>query len=216
MDTTNHTDPVAPAAQAPDPDAPNHHAGYAGLSGPMGLVAAVSMSFGREADGELVCGLAGVTPDDRIVDIGCGPGTAARAGARRGAEVVGVDPGASMRFVARLRDPLRRVRLVAGTAEALPLGNGEASVAWTLASVHHWPDVDGAIAEVRRVLAPGGRFVAVERQVPPGAEGMASHGWRAPQAESFARRCRAAGFEVRTEVVTGARGPAYAVIAVRP
>jgi ubiquinone/menaquinone biosynthesis C-methylase UbiE len=199
-----------------DPHAPNHHAHFSGLTGWRGVVAALSMSFGRDRDGDLVCELTGVTAEDRVVDVGCGPGTAARAGARRGADVVGVDPGATMRRVARVRDPRRTVRYLDGRAEALPVPDGWATVAWTVASVHHWPDVDGGIAEVRRALGPGGRFVAVERRIEPGASGLAGHGWTEDQAASFARRCRSIGLDARIEHVTGARGPALAVVASRP
>jgi ubiquinone/menaquinone biosynthesis C-methylase UbiE len=48
--------------------------------------------------------------------------------------------------------------------------------------VHHWHDLDAGLAEVRRVLRPSGRFLAIERQVEPGATGLASHGWTAEQA----------------------------------
>lgn len=214
---TTHDPADDPAALATDPDAPNHHAHFDGLSGWRGALAAASMSFGRDGDGLLVADLVGLQPGDRVVDVGCGPGTAARVGARRGAEVVGVDPNPTMRLVARLRDPRRTVRYVDGGAEALPLADGWASAVWTVASVHHWPDVDAGIVEVRRVLEPDGRFVAVERLVPDRAEGLASHGWRPAQAGSFARRCRDAGLvDVRVASVVGARGPALAVVARCP
>ena len=80
-----------------------------------------------------------------------------------------------------------------GAAEALPLADSSATVMWALATVHHWPDLDGALAEVTRVLAPGGRFVAIERHTKPGATGHASHGWTDDQADAFASLCRGAG-----------------------
>jgi hypothetical protein len=43
------------------------------------------------------------------------------------------------------------------------------------------------------VLAPGGRLLASERQVRPGATGLAGHGWMEQQAESFAAQYRTAG-----------------------
>jgi len=86
------------------------------------------------------------------------------------------------------------VRYLGGTAEALPLPDDSASVAWSLATVHHWRDLDAGLAEVRRVLRPSGRFLAVERRVEPGAAGLRSHGWTEEQATLFAERCRAAGF----------------------
>jgi ubiquinone/menaquinone biosynthesis C-methylase UbiE len=91
------------------------------------------------------------------------------------------------------RDP-STVRYHEGTAEALPLPDGSASVAWSLATVHHWHDLDTGLEETRRVLRPSGRFLAIERQVEPGATGHASHGWTEEQAHLFAQRCRATGF----------------------
>ena len=45
------------------------------------------------------------------------------------------------------------------------------------------------------MLAAGGRFLATERRVSPGATGHASHGWTDQQAEFFAELCLAAGFD---------------------
>jgi len=66
---------------------------------------------------------------------------------------------------------------------------------WSLLCVHHWADIDAGLAEVRRVLAPGGRLFAIERRTVTGATGTASHGWFEAQAEAFAARCRAGGFD---------------------
>jgi ubiquinone/menaquinone biosynthesis C-methylase UbiE len=104
-----------------------------------------------------------------------------------------------------------------GGAEALPVPDSSATVVWALATVHHWRDVDRGVAETFRVLAPGGRLLAVERQTEPGATGMASHGWTAQQAESFAALCRTAG--LRDVAVAGHRSGrkgVWTVSGVRP
>jgi ubiquinone/menaquinone biosynthesis C-methylase UbiE len=94
----------------------------------------------------------------------------------------------------------RGVAWLAGTAEHLPLPDGSVTVAWSLATVHHWKDVAAGLAEAKRVLAPAGRFLVIERCVRPDATGLASHGWTEQQAESFAAQCRAVGLEsVRVE-----------------
>jgi len=90
------------------------------------------------------------------------------------------------------------VRYAEGSAEALPLPGSSVSVAWSIAAVHHWADLDAGLHEARRVLKPGGRLVAIERLTRPGATGLASHGWTPEQASAFADRCLAHGF-------TGAR-----------
>ena len=178
---------------------PNHHARHPGFAGLSGLAAAVVFTIGRGADAELAIALTDVGPDDDVVDIGCGPGVAVRRAAAHGASsVTGVDPAAVMLRVGRALTRASRahaaVHYLDGSAEALPLPDGSATVAWTLATVHHWHDLDAGLAEVRRVLRPAGRFLAIERQVEPGATGLASHGWTNEQAHLFGQRCRTAGF----------------------
>ena len=86
------------------------------------------------------------------------------------------------------------VRYIEGAAEALPLPDNSATAVWSLATVHHWQDLDAGLEEARRVLCPSGRLLAIERRVEPGARGHASHGWTDDQARTFAERCCAAGF----------------------
>ena len=80
----------------------------------------------------------------------------------------------------------------------MPLADGAADVAWSLATVHHWRDLAVGLAEVRRVLRPGGRFLALERHTVAGATGVASHGWTDDQADAFADYSRDAGFTTVT------------------
>jgi ubiquinone/menaquinone biosynthesis C-methylase UbiE len=173
---------------------PNHHRDYPGFSGPSGFLAAASMSFGRNGDARLACELGQVGPGDVVVDIGCGPGAAVRHAASLGAKVTGIDPAPVMLRVARMLTRARGVRFVEGSAEALPLPAGFATVVWTIASVHHWSDLEDGLDEVRRVLRPGGRFLAIERRTQTGADGLASHGWTHDQAEAFARLCAKHGY----------------------
>ncbi len=181
--------------------APNHHADHAGFSGPSGWFAAVAFLFGRGRAAELAIELAALTPGDRLVDVGCGPGTAAHHALRIGADVVGVDPADVMLRVARSRWFRSGIAWKIGTAESIPVEDGWADVVWSLATVHHWVDIDAGLDEARRVLAPGGRLVALERRIhDPAAAGVASHGWTVEQSESFAEMCRRHGF---TDVTTG-------------
>ena len=191
MASTSRSNPTLP---------PNHHGSYPHFDGLRGLVAALRFTVGRGADADLAIALTGAGPGDDVVDVGCGPGVAVRRVAARGASsVTGVDPAAVMlRFGRALSRPghghAAAVRYREGTAEAVPIPDGSATVVWSLATVHHWCDLDAGLREVRRVLRPSGRFLAVERWAEPGASGHASHGWTEDQAQLFAERCRAAGF----------------------
>ncbi len=193
---------------------PNHHAHHHPFSGPMGLVAAVSMLFGRDRDAELAARLTPIEAGDTVLDIGCGPGVAARYAARRGARVTGVDPASIMLRVARLVPGSSRVRFVDGRAEALPLGDNAIDVVWSLSTVHHWSDIDRSLDELARVLRPRGRFLAIEHHTTPNAHGLASHGWTRAQADAFADACRAHGFvDIAVEEHAGGHKPAVSVVA---
>jgi ubiquinone/menaquinone biosynthesis C-methylase UbiE len=179
---------------------PNHHHDHPAFAGMTGLLAAATMTVGRDGDARLAAELAQLAPGDLVVDIGCGPGVAARHAARHRAAVTGVDPAPVMLRVARALTRRVSVRYVEGAAESLPLPDGCATVVWSIATVHHWRDIDAGLREVRRILRPGGRFVVLERLVRAGATGLAGHGWTIAHAAEFARACRNVGFaEVEVE-----------------
>jgi ubiquinone/menaquinone biosynthesis C-methylase UbiE len=162
----------------------------------LGRVAGWAMSFGRSRSTRLLVDLAGVGPGDRVVDLGCGPGLFLKAAAERGATAVGVDPSVRMRRLALRRIPagLRpAVTVVDGAAEHLPLPDGSATVAWAVASFHHWSDPDAGLAEVGRVLAPGGRLLIAERLA--GQRGwFRGHALTWEAAEGLAAKVGRAGF----------------------
>ena len=197
---------------------PNHHANFPRFTGVAGLIAALSMTFGRKGDARLVVRMSGMGSDDVVVDVGCGPGVAVRYAAQLGATVTGVDPAPIMLRIARLltRHPTK-VRYTEGVAEAIPLSDDSASVVWSIATVHHWSDIDAGLREIRRVLLPGGRLVAIERRAQPGSRGHASHGWTDEQASAFADRCRDLGFApVHLEQTTMGRRSTVSVAASSP
>jgi ubiquinone/menaquinone biosynthesis C-methylase UbiE len=166
------------------------------FDGPLGLAAGLAMAVGRGRVASLVADAAAVGPGDRVVDVGCGPGRFLREAAERGAEAVGVDPSPRMRRMATRFTPARlrpKVTVLDGSAERLPLEDRSATAAWAVASVHHWGDVEAGLAELRRVLAPGGRLLLAERLARP--RGWFSHHaltWEG--AERLAARAAAAGF----------------------
>lgn len=205
-----HTEPV----QTGDPlPVPNHHASHPGFSGVSGLFAGIGFLFGRDNAARLAIDLAELRSSDRLVDVGCGPGIAVQRAKALGAEAIGIDPSSAMLRVARARwrsDP--RVDWRIGTAESLPVDDAWATVWWSLSTVHHWADVEGGLSEARRVLAPGGRLVALERRIEDmNAEGVASHGWTVEQVESFAEHCRRIGF---TDVAKGEHPGGTTVLSV--
>jgi ubiquinone/menaquinone biosynthesis C-methylase UbiE len=209
-----HPTDSAPAEPNVEP-APNHHASHPGFSGLSGLIAAVSFLSGRDEAADLAIELSGLGPGDHLVDIGCGPGVAAHRARAVGAEVVGVDPATVMLRVARLRwrnEPGIDWRI--GVAESVPAANGWAQVVWSLATVHHWADVDAGLTEARRMLALGGRLVVLERRIEDtNAAGKASHGWTPDQAESFAELCRRHGFHDVTTAMHERRQTLLSVVA---
>src|SRR5260221_451385 len=95
---------------AEDTLVPNHHAGHPGFSGLGGLVAAIAFTRGRDSDAVLAIRLAELTAGDHLVDVGSGPGVAARRAALLGAEVVAVDPAAVMLRVGRVANRAKGLR----------------------------------------------------------------------------------------------------------
>jgi len=93
-----------------------------------------------------------------VVDLGAGTGKFTRLLALTGAGVIAVEPVRAMRE--RLAELLPGVAVSAGTAEAtgLPAACADAVVA---AQSWHWFDAERALAEVERVLRPGGSLALV-------------------------------------------------------
>ena len=172
----------------------NHHADHPGFSGITGaLCGLIFLVIGR-SNARLAVQLADVSETDQVVDIGCGPGGRSGKPCAEVPGATGVDPSPVLLRIARAFTRDAGAAWTEGTAESVPLPDGSATVVWSLATVHHWKDVGLGLGEARRVLAPKGRLLAIERQVDAGATGMASHGWTQQQAESFAAQCRTAGF----------------------
>lgn len=102
-----------------------------------------------------------ITASDVVVDLACGTGDIARLAAEAGARwVIGVDLTPRMLTVARVRGG--RTRYLAGDMGALPLGSASADVVTTGYGLRNVPDLDEALAEVARVLRPGGRFLSLD------------------------------------------------------
>lgn len=94
---------------------------------------------------------------ERVVDVGTGEGQIARLAAGLGAHVVGVDPAAAQLVEAAKRGS--GPSYLAGAAASLPIRAGHADAVVACLVFEHIAEVDAAIAEVGRVLRPGGWFM---------------------------------------------------------
>jgi len=198
----------------PGTNATSRPAGPGPASRAYQIMTAVSMTIGRGPLARAAADAARLTPADRVIDIGCGPGTAVRQAARHADAATGIDPSPVMLRLARQISRIRRSRNVSwaeGKAENLPAPDGQATVAWAISSVHHWDDRSAGLSEASRALAPGGRLVLVERLARPGARGHAAHGLTSGRAEDLARQLTAEGF-LRVEVQTRKAGHRNLVI----
>jgi len=125
-----------------------------------GEEAAAAYDSGRAAfPPELVAAL-GLPPGGRVLDLGAGTGLLTGALVQAGHDVVAVEPMPPMRE--RLARRVGKGRTLAGTAEAIPLGDGSVD-AVTVADAFHWFDGPLAAAEIHRVLRPGGVCTLVWR-----------------------------------------------------
>ena len=93
----------------------------------------------------------------RVLDVGCGEGQLSREAAALGATAIGIDPTWAQLTVARARGGAPTY--AAASAYRLPFPNGSFDAVIACLVFEHIADTDAAIAEVARVLEPGGRFV---------------------------------------------------------
>jgi SAM-dependent methyltransferase len=141
--------------------------------------------------GEVLLDAVGAGPGTRLLDIGCGPGTITAAAAGRGAHATGVDLAEGMLELGRARHP--DLELVTGDAEDLPFPDATFQAVVGGFVLNHLPDPEAALAEVARVLAPGGRLAVAVWQ-PPEAN---------PLLGELTQAVRDAGVEVRGGLPAG-------------
>ena len=95
-----------------------------------------------------------------VIDLAAGSGKLTRQLASLGCEVIAVEPVDEMRAAIG-----KGIRALDGTAEAIPLGDSSAD-AVTVAQAFHWFDGPKALAEIARVLRPGGALALVWNRRP--------------------------------------------------
>jgi demethylmenaquinone methyltransferase/2-methoxy-6-polyprenyl-1,4-benzoquinol methylase len=107
-----------------------------------------------------------VSPGDRVLDACCGTGDLALAGLQAGGRVTGLD--FSERMLERARRKSSEVEWVRGDALALPFEDGSFDAATVGFGVRNLADLERGLAELRRVLRPGGRLGVLEITRPSG------------------------------------------------
>jgi ubiquinone/menaquinone biosynthesis C-methylase UbiE len=107
------------------------------------------------------------------IDLACGPGTYTRPLAVRVRHAIGADLTPAMVEKARAeaaRDGIANIEFVCADIYALPFGNGAAGIVSCGYAFHHMTDPPRALAEMARVLQPGGRVAITDIIVPEGCD----------------------------------------------
>ncbi|QJY46021.1 class I SAM-dependent methyltransferase [Pseudonocardia broussonetiae] len=126
-------------------------------------------------------------PEPHVLDLGAGTGKLAAA-LPPGVRVTAVDPDTAM--LRELRRHVPHALAVAGTAERVPLAGGSVD-AVVVGQAWHWFDPDRALAEIARVLRPGG-VLAVVGSDDDGTEWMRGFGEAAARGRPVANGAGAA------------------------
>ena len=155
--------------------------------------------------------LLGLQGNERVLDIGCGTGVLTRLlaqqlGDKVNSLVVGIDAAPKMIDVARRKAaPIPNIRFDVGIAESLPYADASFDCAVSTFFYHH---IDAelkrrSLAELRRVLKPGGRLIIVDVDVP--------YTW-------FGRLCAWSGYWLfwQNEILENIRGELRRALAETP
>jgi len=197
----------------------------------------VALSYGQDRRWKRrLVDLASPGRGTRALDLATGTGDIAFALAARGAGVVGLDVTLRMiELAVAKRNPSERLALpvsfLVGDMLALPFPSASFDIVTTGYGLRNVPDLDLAIDEIRRVLAPGGQFLSLDFNRPDNALVRAVYlayltavggalGWtlhrdpdtyryipasirQYPGAGAVARRFESRGFQVRCHAVLG-------------
>jgi SAM-dependent methyltransferase len=118
---------------------------------------------------DVLCRYARVGRPRLVLDLGCGTGLSTAVWAARAERVVGVEPAPGMLAVARRRLTGANVEVRRAPVRATGLPAGGADVV-TAVQAFHWMEPEATLAEVARVLRPGGVFAAADYFGPPSCD----------------------------------------------
>jgi SAM-dependent methyltransferase len=162
---------MSPHSNSPgDPDDHDHdhdhgHKHDQGFKGMLRYLRHAPKMWKSEVNTEVV-GRVAPQSSETVMDIGAGIGAGTMVAAKSGCTVIAVEPTPYMRRVLGVRRLIERVQdrvqIVDGTAEATTVTPGSVNAAWAVNTMHHWTSLDDGIAELARVLAPGGRVLLVD------------------------------------------------------
>jgi demethylmenaquinone methyltransferase/2-methoxy-6-polyprenyl-1,4-benzoquinol methylase len=125
------------------------------------------LSFGRDQAWKArLIDRAGIGSETRALDLACGTGDLAFLAAARGASVVGLDFTPRMIELALAKPEARSVRWIVGDMGRLPLSADRFDLVTTGYGLRNVPDLKSALAEIFRVLAPGGRLCSLDFDKP--------------------------------------------------
>lgn len=121
------------------------------------------LSFGLDGRWKVrLIELAEVKPGSRLLDLACGTGDLTFEGARRGAAAVGLDITSGMIELARVKPGGARVSWLVGDMAALPIAAGSFDIVTTGYGLRNTSDLSGALADIHRVLRPGGVLCSLD------------------------------------------------------
>jgi demethylmenaquinone methyltransferase/2-methoxy-6-polyprenyl-1,4-benzoquinol methylase len=121
----------------------------------------------NEAMRDEAIGMLDISPEDRVLDVGCGTGFATEGLLRETERVHGLDQ--SPHQLAKAFEKFGRrgpVRFYLGDAERLPFASNSFDVVWSSGSIEYWPDPEATLRELRRVGKPGGQVLVVGPDYP--------------------------------------------------
>ena len=169
--------------------------------GTLGRLAGWIMARENVGLNRLVVELVDIGPEDRVLEVGCGPGVALADAARRASAgfTAGVDPSPVMVAQAQRRC---RAAIAAGRAEvrlaaagALPYADASFTRAFSVNALPHWPSAQAGCAELRRVLRPAGRVViALRKQRQSAGADPHAHGATAAEIDALRTMLEELGF----------------------